>query len=301
MSTRPARLIAWWESYWYEPVDMTRLRYVTRIVFAALLYTIWKIDYWVPTHAWAPRELYQPIGIARLLHLGPPTETTMTILQVVLTASLVAGIALARPTDAAWNRAAARTANIAVFLSFGLWNIWSFSWSKVDHDRLVPTVALAVLCVVPAVGSGPVRNAGWALHTIQVILILTYPLSAISKLQKSGWFWLNSAVFTRAIIRRGTAFGEVLLNHPTLLRIGQWSFFAFEVVAILALFRSPAIRRVIVPGFIALHLFTYLAIGIHFLPHSICLVAFLPLEKLQRLWRGSDEIGVRSNEVIAHV
>ncbi|NLA34815.1 MAG: hypothetical protein GX868_03895, partial [Actinobacteria bacterium] len=250
-SSASSRLADWWESYWYEAVDMTRLRYFTRIVFAALLYTIWKVDYWGPTHAWAPREMYQPIAIARLLHIGPPTETSMPLLQAVLTASLIAGILLARPTEAAWNRVAARVTNLVVFLAFGLWNIWSFSWSKVDHDRLVPTVAIAVLCVVPAVGVGPARNVGWALRSIQVILVLTYPLSAISKLQKSGWFWLNSAVFTRAIIRRGTEFGQFLMNHPTLLRVGQWSFFGFEVISVLALSRNASIRRFIVPGFFA--------------------------------------------------
>ncbi|NLA36657.1 MAG: hypothetical protein GX868_13375 [Actinobacteria bacterium] len=165
----------------------------------------------------------------------------------------------------------------------------------------MPTVAIAVLCVVPAVGVGPARNVGWALRSIQVILVLTYPLSAISKLQKSGWFWLNSAVFTRAIIRRGTEFGQFLMNHPTLLRIGQWSFFGFEVISVLALSRNASIRRFIVPGFFALHLFTYFAIEIHFLPHSICLVAFLPLETLQRLWRRGAAGEVRSNEVMANV
>ena len=33
--------------------------------------------------------------------------------------------------------------------------------------------------------------------------------------------------------------------------------------------------------FFFLHFFTWLAIGIHFLPHTICLVAFLPLERLR--------------------
>ena len=278
------RFGAWWETYWYAPVDITRLRYFTRIIFAAILYTIWQVDYWVPLHGWAPRELWQPIAIARWFNIPAPTETTVTILHWVLTVALVAGIALARPSNASWNRIAARSANAVVFVAFGLWNIWSFSWSKVDHDRLVITVALGVLCVFPAVGTGTNRLVTWALRTIQVVFVMTYPLSAIAKIQKSGWFWPSSAVFARAIIRRGSGFGEWVMQYPAFLRFGQWSFLTFEFVSIVALSTNRWVRRVFVPGFFFLHLFTWMAIGIHFLPNTICLAAFLPLEKLQRLW-----------------
>lgn len=277
------RFGAWWQSYWYEPVDRTRMRYFARIVYAALLWVIWRVDTYAPAHEWAPRSFYQPVWVGRVLSIGPPTPTTMTLLRVVLTVSLVAAFALARPSNASAARYAARTANAVVALSFSLWCLWAFSWSKVDHDRMTMMVALVTLVVVPGVGTGIDRAVGWALRTVQVVFVLAYPLSAISKFQKTGWDWANHATFARAIIRRGTPLGRHLVEHGELLRISQWGFVIFEMVSILALSRNKRIRAVIVPGFFFLHFFTWLAIGIHFLPHTICLTAFLPLERMKPL------------------
>ena len=285
-----ARFAAWWEAYWYEPMERTRLRYFARIIYVGVLVNIWLVDDWAPPHAWAPRAFWQPMWIARVLSVPAPTPTTMAILQTVLTVSALAAIALARPTDSIVGRRLARAVNTVVFLGFGLWGIWAFSWSKVDHDKLTMLVALAALAVVPGVGSGRDRGVGWALRTVQVVFVLAYPLSAIAKIQKSGWLWANQATFARAIIRRGTSLGSGLAQHGQLLRIGQWGFIGFELVSVLALFRNPKVRAVILPGFFFLHFFTWLAIGIHFFPHTICLTAFLPLERLDRLRRRSPEV-----------
>jgi len=285
VASRPAggaaRLSAWWDGYWYEPIDCRRLRVFSWIVHATVLVTAFLIDTWVPPHGWAPRSFWQPIGVARILSLPAPTPGTMTALRVVLLVSAVAAILLARPDGRAAVRRAARVANAAVFAAYGLWLVWAFSWSKVDHDRLTIMVALAVLVVVPGVGVGRDRRAGWALRTVQVVFIMAYPLSAASKIQKSGWLWANQATFARAIIRRGTKLGNLLVHQGELLRIGQWAFIALEVGSIAALWRRPRVRAVVLVGIVCLHLFTWLAIGIHFLPHSICLVSFLPLERLR--------------------
>lgn len=282
-AARPAgRFSTWWEAYWYEPIDRTRLRYFARIIYATVLFTVWVIDRWAVAHETAPRLFWQPVWIARVLSIPPPTPTTMTILRVLLTVSAVAAFVLARPSDSSVSRTMARIANISVFVGFCLWVIWAFSWSKVDHDKLTIVVALAALAVVPAVGRSVAdRNVGWVLRTVQVVFVLAYPMSAIAKIQKSGWLWANQATFARAIIRRGTELGKPLAAHGELLRVGQWGFIAFEMVSILALSRNPKIRRFILPGFFFLHFFTWLAIGIHFLPHTICLTAFLPLERLR--------------------
>lgn len=289
----PTRFAAWWEAYWYEPIDRTRLRYFARIIYATVLVTVWFIDDWAPGHATAPRLFWQPVGVARLLSVPPPTPTTMTMIRVVLTVAPVVAIVLARPVDSALARRCARTANAVVFLAFGLWVIWAFSWSKVDHDKLTIMVALAALVVVPGVGTGVDRGVGWALRTVQVVFVLAYPLSAISKIDKSGWLWANQATFARAIIRRGTELGSHLAEQGELLRVSQWGFIIFEVVSILALSRNRRIRAVVLPGFFFLHFFTWLAIGIHFLPHTVCLAAFLPLERIRvPSWGRAAEVAV---------
>jgi len=275
------RFGAWWDAYWYEPMDRTRQRYFARIIYATVIVTVWSIDAWAVGHATAPRLFWQPMWIARVLSISPPTPTTMTLLRVLLTVAAVVAIVLARPDDAARSRHAARAANAAVFLGFGLWVVWAFSWSKVDHDKLTIVVALFTLVVAPGVGTGLDRMVGWALRTVQVVFVLAYPLSAISKIDKSGWRWADQATFARAIIRRGTFLGKHLAEQGELLRVSQWGFIVFEVVSIVALSRNPRIRRVVLPGFFLLHFVTWLMIGIHFLPHTICLAAFLPLERLR--------------------
>lgn len=275
------RLVAWWDDYWNESIDRRRLRVFSWIIHVTVLVTVFYNDSWVVLHGWAPRLFWQPIWIARVTSLPAPTATTMTALRIVLLVSAVAAIALARPSPSAVVRRAARAANAVVFAAYGLWLVWAFSWSKVDHDRLTIMVALAVLIVVPGVGTGADRRVGWALRTVQVVFILAYPLSAASKIQKSGWLWANQATFARAIIRRGTWLGSHLATQGTLLRIGQWAFIGLEAGSILALSRNRRVRAVVLTGVFGLHLFTWLGIGIHFLPHSICLTAFLPLERLR--------------------
>ena len=281
MTSVGTRFSVWWEAYWYEPMDRTRMRYFARVIYATVLVTVWFIDEWAVGHATAPRLFWQPMWIARVLSIPAPTPGTMTLLRVVLTVAAVVAIVVARPDTSAVARHAARAANAVVFAAFSLWVIWAFSWSKVDHDKLTIVVALFTLVVVPGVGAGADRMVGWALRTVQVVFVLAYPLSAISKIDKSGWLWANQATFALAVIRRGTSLGSHLAQQGELLRVSQWGFIVFEVVSILALSRNPKIRRVILPGFFFLHFFTWLAIGIHFLPHTICLVAFLPLERLR--------------------
>lgn len=276
------RFWAWWDGYWYEQMPMERLRVFSRSIYLCLIFVVVFVDDWVPDHGWAPRLFWQPIGIARLLNIPAPTETSMAVLRTVLLVSCVASVLLVTPRDSTVRRRLARGSNAVVFFSHALWLIWAFSWSKVDHDRLTMMVMLGVMTAIPAVGTGPDRRVGWALRTIQVVFLLAYPLSAVSKFRKSGIMWASQATFARAIIRRGTDMGKWFLNHGTLLKVGQWAFITFEVAAIAALSRNVRVRVVVLVGIFFLHFFTWLIIGIHFLPHSIALLAFLPLERLTR-------------------
>jgi hypothetical protein len=165
--------------------------------------------------------------------------------------------------------------------------LWAFSYGKVDHDRLTITVALAVLALTPRRGPGVEAWTGWALRVVQVVFALAYPFSALVKLRTAGWDWANSAVFTRAIVRRGTDVGDLLVDSPWLLRAGQWAFLAFEVFGIVLLCRNTMLRAVALTGVLLLHAFTYATIGISFLPHTICIVAFFPLERLTRRGRAT--------------
>ena len=269
-----------WRSYWFEGLPAERMAVFSRIVHLTVLLTVFRTDRWVADHAWAPRVFWQPVGLARWIGLPPPTPTTMAALQVVLAVAAVAAIAGVRPR---------RLVNAAVAASYLVWTLWAFSFSKVDHDRLTIVVALVVLAIVPGTGRGRDPMVGWALRTVQVVFVLAYPLSALAKLRKSGTAWMSSAVFARAIVRRGSTLGDWIVDFPALLRAGQWAFITFEAAAVLALRRSGLLRDAVLAGIVGLHLFTYLAIGIHFLPHLVCITAFLPLERLHPAVRAERE------------
>jgi len=266
-----------WDRYWFEPVPAERVDVFARIIAVTVVFTVLVTDQWNAIHAHAPEEFYRPVLIARLVHLGAPTPTTMTLLQI--TVVLGAGWMLTRRAP----RAAAAT----VFVAYVVWLLWAFSWSKVDHDRLTIVVALLVLSLTPRVGPAVERLSGWAMRVVQVVFVLAYPFSAWAKIRFGGWGWMESATFARAIVRRGSALGDALLPYPGLLVVTQWAFIAFEVVSLVLLFpRAPrTVRALALVGVFLLHLMTFLMIGISFLPHTICIVAFLPLERLSRRWR----------------
>ncbi len=268
-----------WDGYWFGPVPAERVAVFSRIIHLVVLFTVFRTDRWVAQHAYAPEEFYQPVAIGRLIGLPAPDPGTMTALQWVL--GVAAVTAIVGVGSLAWRR----FVNLVVACSYLTWILWAFSFAKVDHDRLTIIVALFVVAIVPGVGRGPDRLAGWGLRTVQVVFVLAYPLSAIAKLRRSGLDWISSAVFARAIVRRGSSFGDWFVERPGLLRAGQAAFIAFEFVAVLALRRAGRIRSAVLVGIVALHLFTYLSVGIHFLPHTICITSFLPLERLHPRWR----------------
>lgn len=261
----------WWKAQWFAPLPRERLAVFSRIVHLTVLFTVLCTDRWVADHAWAPREFWQPVGLARLLGIPAPVPSTMTALQVVIGISAAAAIAGVGPR---------RLVNAVVAGAYTWWLVWAFSFSKVDHDRLTVVVALVVLAIVPGTGRGRDPLAGWALRTVQIVFLLAYPLSALAKLRASGTAWMSSAVFARAIVRRGSSFGDWFVTRPGLLQFGQWLFISFEMAAVAGLSRRRMVRGAVLAGIVLLHLFTYAAIGISFLPHTVCITAFLPLERL---------------------
>lgn len=284
-----------WQRYWFEGLPAERLAVFSRIVHATVLYTVFFTDRVVADKVWAPTAFYHPTWLGRVLHLPAPTSTTMALVQGTLLVSAVAAIAGVGPR---------RAVNATVAGAYLVFLLWAFGYSKVDHDQLTIVVALLVLVAVPGAGRGRDPMAGWALRTVQVAFLLAYPLSAISKLRRSGFDWMSSAVFARAIVRRGSSVGDWFAAQPALLRAGQWVFIGFEVAAVLALRPSGRTREVVLAGIVLLHLFTWATIGISFLPHTVCITAFLPLERLHPAVRrappaavtgvepGADRVGV---------
>jgi hypothetical protein len=123
--------------------------------------------------------------------------------------------------------------------------------------------------------------AGWAIRSIQVAVVLTYLLSVYAKVRFGGVEWVNSATLARAVIRRGTFLADPLVDYPWVLRGAQYAIVAFELGSP-AMLAPGRIGRIALAAAVAFHGLTFAAIGIAFWPHILCLLSFLPLERIDR-------------------
>ena len=223
-------------------------------------------------------ELYRPLLMERLFHLPPPSVPLTIMLYLILVAGCLLVAANVLPRLAGWVVAAA----------FTWWTAIGMSYGKVDHDHLALVVALWVL---PTVGVIADRwrsversaQAGWALKCIQISVVFTYFLSALTKIRSGGWSitsWPESSILLWAIIRRPHGLGQFLLPYPELLHVMQWLSFTAELTAVIVLWLRGRALLAAAVFWMRFHVFTLAFLYIHFAPTAICWLAFAPLERL---------------------
>src|SRR5512133_2144962 len=222
-------------------------------------------------------ELYQPLLIERLFHLPAPSlPLTITLYLILIVGSLLAAA-----------NVLPRLAGAVVAAAFTWWIAIGMSYGKVDHDHLAFVVALWVL---PTVGVIADRwrsversaQAGWALKCIQIGVVATYFLSALTKIRSGGWSltsWPDSSILLLAIIRRPHGLGQFLMPYPGLLHIMQWLSFTAELTSIVVLWLRGRALLAAAIFWMGFHLFTTAILYIHFAPTAICWLAFAPLER----------------------
>ena len=236
-------------------------------------------------------ELYSPLLIARILHLPPPSLSLTVTLYVVLTAGCLVAAANRLP----------RLLGLVIAAAFTWWTAIGMSYGKVDHDHLAFVVALWTL---PSAGviAGRWRattasaQSGWVLRCIQIAVIATYFLSALTKIRSGGWSltsWPNSAILAWAIVRRPHGLGQFLLPYPGLLRVMQWGSFCAELASVVVLWLRGRALLAAALFWLSFHVFTVTVLYIHFAPTLICWLAFAPLERLGPLVRGWRARGFR--------
>jgi hypothetical protein len=283
MTAVPQRVTRWW----FDPKPLARIAVLRTVIYAFVVFDIFVLVNDVVPHGYAPATLYKPIFFPRLLHLPAPTPAYVQTLRAVLIAGSIVAATNRLPRVAGW----------VVAVAYLDWIFLGFSYGKVDHDHLGLVVALFVL---PLAGATAGRERGatseaaaWTLRWIQIAAIATYFLSAYAKLRHGGWWWANSATFAWALSRRATSFGEHLVGHPRLLVAGQWGLLVMEFLTPLLLFVRGRLLAFGLAVLVAFHVTTYLAIEIHFLPTVVCLLAFVPLERLRerRLPQPAERLG----------
>ncbi len=222
-------------------------------------------------------ELYSPLMLARVFQLPPPSVPLAYTLYVVLWVSCLL---------AAANRLS-RVAGVVVAAAFTWWTVIGMSYGKVDHDHLALIVALWVLPT-----AGPIRDrwrstdsserSGWVLKCVQIAVIFTYFLSALTKIRSGGWSftsWPNSAILMWAIIRRPHGLGQFLMPYPGLLRVMQWFAFLAELASLVVLWLRGRALLLAALFWLGFHVFTAAILYIHFAPTLVCWLAFAPLER----------------------
>ena len=277
LDARAGRLATDW---WFAPVPAARLAVFRLLVYGFIPLDVFLLRPWGASHGHVDPALYQPLLLGRILPLPTPTPELVIGVRWALAVGAVALIVLIVRDRAP---RVATAVGVTLFLLYLEWMLISFSYGKVDHDRFGFLLALAVL---PTAGRAALRDAtpsqaaGWSLRMVQVGVVATYFLAAIAKVRFGGWGWVNSTTVARAVIRRGTALADPLLQHPWTLQLTQWFILTIEFLSPVLLFVRPRVQQYLVAFLLGFHVMTYLMIRIIFMPHVVCLAAFLPLERL---------------------
>jgi hypothetical protein len=263
-------------SWWYRPEPIARLAVLRTLVYLYIPLDLYIRTASVVPHAYGSSDLYKPVDLLSLLQQPAPTPWfAQTLRAVIIATSLLAAVGV-KP----------RTFGVVVAVAYTDWACLNMSYGKVDHDHLAIIVAAAVL---PTAGSLRWRStdaseaAGWALRCIEISVVATYFLAACAKMRFGGWHWANGAIFAWAIVRRGTPMARPLLHHPTVLLLAQWGLLLMEASTPAMLFVRQRWRTVAVIALLTFHLTTWLSITINFAPLVVCLLAFLPLERVPEL------------------
>jgi hypothetical protein len=262
-------------TWWFGPLPLGRVAALRVIVYLFVWFDVFVYSPDVTALAHLG-STYQPLAIARVLHLPTPSYAFALTIKIAL---------LCAATLAATGRSP-RVLGTLTFLLYLDWVVLGDSYGYVAHDRFAFLVALAVLPTVGAARRGDdtaSQRAAWALRCIQVAVIATYFLSAWSKVRFGGLHWAEGSVLTWALLRRGTSLGSHLLDAPWLLHLSQWGIILAEALSPVVLFLRERLLYLAVASMLVFHAVSYATIEISFLPHVLCVLAFLPLERLGKV------------------
>jgi hypothetical protein len=262
-------------SWLFRPAPLGRIAALRTAAYVFVPVDVLVTTPWVVQHADVPGSLYRPLLIGRVLHLPTPGGWVEALRWLLVGACAVAA-----------NGRLPRLLGALIAVMYLEWMIVGFSYGKVDHDRVGFLVLLAVLPTIGRARHGDgtaTEAAGWIVSMTALAVVATYFLSAFAKLRFGGWDWVDGATLTRAVVRRGTWLSTPLLDHAWVLHAFQYVLLAIELLVsplLLVHWRDERVTWLLVGGFYAFHVMTFLTISIVFLPHCVALLALLPLERI---------------------
>jgi hypothetical protein len=268
-------------SWWFGPVPLRRIALLRLAVYLFIPIDVLLTSEWVREHAAHGTGLYQPLAVQRWLHLPAPSSAAVDVLAVAVVATAVVAASGWRP----------RITGTLAGLAYLAWMLVAMSYGKVDHDRFAFLIALAVL---PTIAGTSLRrrategrwtqHGAWALRCVQLAVVATYFLAAWAKFRFGGFDWPTGATLERALLRRNTVLSSWMLDKPQLLVPMQFAMIGAELLAPLVLLaRSDRARTLVALGMWCFHLCVFAGVTIIFLPHCVAVLAFVPLERVDRL------------------
>ncbi|MBW8827316.1 MAG: hypothetical protein JF603_13345 [Acidobacteria bacterium] len=122
------------------------------------------------------------------------------------------------------------------------------------------------------------------MRSIQLAVVVTYLLSVWAKARYGHGLmtWLDSTTLLRAVVRRGTMVADPLTHVPALLHVTQYGIVGLELASP-ALLAGGRLGRAMLIAVVAFHAVTFACLTIIFLPHCLCLLAFVPVERVTEL------------------
>lgn len=266
------------ERFLAPSLPLARVAWLRHIIYPfVLLDVLWIVTDPIP-HGDVPPSLYRGLVVRDVLHLPAPSHLYVRVLLGVVVVSAVVAATGRLPRLAGW------------VCAVGMldWVSNAFAYSKVDHDHFALVVALFVLPTVGRARVGDVdlrsQAAGWAIRMVQIGAVSIYFLSASAKVRFGGWGWANGATLIWALTRRPNGIGPWVGSHPTLTHALQWVVMVAEFCSPVLLWLRGRALYAALAFWAGFHLSTYLMLKIHFLPLAVCLLSFLPLERLSPWW-----------------
>jgi hypothetical protein len=268
-------------SWWFPAVPRNRIAVLRVIAYLFIPIDLFLLSAVNATHGRLDGALYQPLKIGRLLPFPTPNELIVATTRWGLVLAVLVALSGRLPRATGW----------VIALLYLEWSLVCMSYGKVDHDRLAFHLLLFALPTIGRVrwrDTTPDAAAGWILRLTQVGVVATYFLAAVAKVRFGGWEWVNSATMLRAVLKRGTSFGDFFAEHPETLHVLQYLMLIGEFAAPLLLIDRPWRRWLVYLAYL-FHLGTYAALTIAFFPHLVAMLAFLKLERFaERVTRNRD-------------
>jgi hypothetical protein len=262
-------------SWWFPAMPRNRIAVLRFFAYAFIPIDLFFLSAINATHGRLDGALYQPLKIGRLVPFPTPDELVVGATRWGLLVAVLVALSGRLPRATGW----------IIAVLYLEWSLVCMSYGKVDHDRLGFHLLLFVLPTIGRVrwrDTTPDRAAGWIIRMVQVGVVATYFLAAIAKVRFGGWEWVNSATMLRAVLRRGTDFGDWFGEHPETLHVLQYLMLIGEFASPILLLERPWRRWLVYIAYL-FHVGTFAALTIAFFPHLVALLAFLKLERFAAL------------------